>query len=155
MAAAPARPAPLLSRRVPGHAEPPGPVHLHRRPAAAALRRLPHRGAGGVHHHPLRPGLHRLSARRLPEGEVTRAAPALPRGAAKGGRAGAGAQRGAAGRAASAPAAEALPGPAAERASPPQPRACSLTPRVALTSPPCAPGTGASKDLNLRRGALC
>lgn len=59
----------MLSPRMPGHAEPPWPVHLHRRPAAATLRRLLHWGTRGVHHHPLRPGLHRLPGRGLPEGE--------------------------------------------------------------------------------------
>lgn len=62
--------APLPSLRVPGHAEPPGPVHLYCRSAAAALRSLLHSRARGVHHHPLRPSLHRLSERGLPEGEA-------------------------------------------------------------------------------------
>lgn len=38
-------PPPLPSFRVPGHAESPGPVHLHCRPAAAALRCLLHQRA--------------------------------------------------------------------------------------------------------------
>lgn len=68
------------SSRVHRHAEYRGAVHLHRGPAAAALRDILHRGARGADHGALRLCEHRLPRGRLPQGKRLLSVPRTPEG---------------------------------------------------------------------------